>query len=116
VDEDAVYSTDDRSHVWAIDRNNGATLWKQDKLQARSVTRPVIFKDYLIVGDYAGYLHVMSKSDGRFLARIQVDEEGILVPPMVHNDHILVLSRDGLLESYTLEDVVEYSFEEEADF
>ena len=116
VDEDAVYSTDDRSHVWAIDRNNGATLWKQDKLQARSVTRPVIFKDYLVAGDYAGYLHVMSKSDGRFLARILVDEDGILVPPMVHNDRILVISRDGLLESYTLEDVVEYSFEEEADF
>ena len=102
VDNDAVYSSDDRGHVWALDRNNGATLWKQDKLQARDVTRPVIFKDYVVVGDFEGYLHVMSKFDGRFVARTQVDDEGILVAPFVDGDRLYAMSRDGLLAAFTM--------------
>lgn len=104
VDTDAVYSSDDRSHIWALDRNNGATLWKQDKLQARGVTRPVIFKDFLVVGDVEGYIHVLSRFDGRFVARTRVDSDGILVPPVVDGDSILVLSRDGYLAAYTLKE------------
>jgi outer membrane protein assembly factor BamB len=112
VGTDAVFSSDDRSHVWALDRNNGATLWKQDKLQARGVTRPVIFQDFVVVGDALGYLHVMSRYDGRFVARIQVDSEGILVPPIVDGDRLLVLSRDGNLAAYTVQEAAMYTEEE----
>ena len=112
VGADAVYSTDDRSHVWALDRNNGATIWKQDKLQARSVTRPVIYKDFLIVGDFEGYLHVLSRYDGRFVARVQVDSDGILVPPIVDGDRILVLARDGGLTAFTIQESAVYTDEE----
>ena len=112
VDSKAVYSSDERSHIWSLDRYNGATLWKQEKLQARNVTRPVLFGDYLIVGDADGYLHVMSKFDGRFVARISVGEDdeflsenGILVPPVVTDDLIIVTTRDGMLYSYTLNDL-----------
>lgn len=112
VGTDAVYSTDDRSHVWALDRNNGATLWKQDKLQARSVTRPVIYKDFLVVGDFEGYLHVISRFDGGFVARKRVDAYGILVPPIVDGDRVLVLSRDGGLSAYTIGESAVYTDEE----
>lgn len=112
VGTDAVYSSDDRSHVWALDRNNGATLWKQDKLQARSVTRPVIYKDFLVVGDVEGYVHVLSRFDGRFVARTQVDSDGILVPLIVDGDRLLVLSRDGYLAAYTIKESAVYTDEE----
>ena len=112
VGTDAVYSSDDRSHIWALDRNNGATLWKQDKLQARSVTRPVIYKDFLIVGDFEGFLHVLSRFDGRFVARIQVGSDGILAPPIVDGDRVLVLTRDGYLASYTIAESAVYTDEE----
>lgn len=112
VGTDAVYSTDDRSHVWALDRNNGATLWKQDKLQARSVTRPVIYKDFLVVGDFEGYLHVISRFDGGFVGRERVDAYGILVPPIVDGDRVLVLSRDGGLSAYTIGESTVYTDEE----
>ena len=113
VDSKVIYSSDERSHVWALDRYSGATLWKQEKLQARNVTRPVLFGDYLIVGDVDGYLHAMSKSDGHFVARVSVgghedvdiSENGILVPPVVSGDSIIVTTRDGMLYSYTLSDL-----------
>jgi outer membrane protein assembly factor BamB len=112
VSTDAVYSSDDRSHVWALDRKNGATLWKQDKLQARSITRPVIYKDFLVVGDFEGYLHVMSRFDGRFVARTNVDSDGILVPPIVDGDRLLVLSRDGYLAAYSIKEFTDYTDDE----
>ncbi len=112
VGTDAVYSSDDRGHVWALDRNNGATLWKQDKLQARGLTRPVILQDFLVVGDVQGYLHVMSRFDGRFVARTQVDSDGILVPPVVDGDRLLVLTRGGDLVAYTLSEAAVYTDEE----
>jgi outer membrane protein assembly factor BamB len=112
VGTDAVYSSDDRSHVWALDRNNGATLWKQDKLQARSVTRPVIYKDFLVVGDVEGYVHVMSRFDGRFVARTRVDSDGILVTPIVDGDRLLVLTRSGYLAAFSIEESAVYTDEE----
>jgi len=113
VDPKVVYSSDERSHVWALDRFSGATLWKQEKLQARNITRPVLFDDYIIVGDAEGYLHVMSKFDGRFVARVTIGGHeaeflgvnGVLVPPVVTDDAIIVTTRDGMLYSYTLNDL-----------
>lgn len=110
LDSKVLYSTDDRSHIWALDRYNGATLWKQEKLQARNVTRPVLMGDYVVVGDFDGYLHVMSRFDGHFVARIAVgghDEEnvgenGILVPPVIDGDNVLVKTRNGMLHAYNI--------------
>ena len=97
-----LFSSDANDHIWALDRNNGATLWKQDKLKARKITRPTAYDDYLVVGDFEGYLHVMSQYDGRFVARVRLDDAGILVPPFVHGDRLYALSRDGELAAYRL--------------
>lgn len=111
IDDKAIYSTDDRGHIWAIDRLNGATLWKQDALTARDVTRPTLLGDYLVVGDYAGYLHVLSKFDGHFVGRVlsgnqdndsefSFGSSGILVPPLVKDQKVFVTTRDGSIYVY----------------
>lgn len=113
VDSKVLYSSDERSHIWALDRYSGATLWKQEKLQARATTRPVLFGEYLVVGDAEGYLHVMSRFDGRFVARVSVGsfddewltENGIIVAPVVANDTLIVPTMSGMLYSYTLSDL-----------
>ena len=110
LDSKVLYSADDRSHIWALDRYSGATLWKQEKLQARNVTRPMLVGDYVVVGDFDGYLHVMSRFDGHFVARIavgghdedNVGENGILVTPVIDHDHILVSTRNGMLHAYAI--------------
>ena len=54
VDVSNVYVTDDMSHVWSLDRENGTSLWKQDKLANRALTAPVAFGDYVAVADFEG--------------------------------------------------------------
>ena len=98
----SLFIADDHDHIWAMDRENGATLWKQEKLQARQLTRPSVSGDNIVVGDYAGYLHWLSQFDGHFVARVHVDSDGILVPPVVSNDRVYVMTRDGDLVAYQL--------------
>ena len=98
----SVFSSDERDHIWAFDRSNGATLWKQEKLHARRITRPVVVGNTLVVGDYQGYLHFMSIFDGHFVARVQADESGFIVEPLVWQNRLYVLTRGGTLFAYQI--------------
>ncbi|MEO5703045.1 MAG: outer membrane protein assembly factor BamB [Gammaproteobacteria bacterium] len=92
-----LYVTDDQSHVWALDRRDGGTLWKQTKLQARSATAPAVIGNYVVVGDFEGYLHWMSQEDGSFVARIRIDDDGIIAAPVVVEDTLYVSGKGGVL-------------------
>ena len=102
-----LYLSDDKDHIWALDSSNGATLWKQEKLQARKITRPVAMNKALVVADFEGYLHWLSAFDGHFLARIDTDDSGILVPPIVHNGRLYVITRDGELFAFEVKQINE---------
>lgn len=112
LDDKALYSSDDKGNIWALDRMNGATIWKQDKLAYRNLTRPTIIGDYLAVGDFEGYVHILSRYDGHFVARYQLGQfddigwelaSGIIVPPItMGNDRLAVVTRGGIAYLLTL--------------
>ncbi len=103
VDARQVYLTDDQSQVWALDRLSGASMWKQDKLLHRALTGPALIDDYLAVGDFDGYLHLLLRSSGDIVGRVRVDSEGIQVTPVVRDGHLYVLGAGGKLVAYALE-------------
>lgn len=96
LDPRNAYITDDRSAVLALDRRNGASVWKQDKLSGRWATAPLALGRYVIVGDFEGYVHVLSRDDGAFVARIATDGSAIQVPPVALDlSTFLVQTRNG---------------------
>lgn len=95
ADDRYLFVTDENDAVWALDRRNGASYWKQDKLTARRLTAPAVYKDYVLVGDLEGYVHVLSKRDGSFVARSRVGSSPIFAAPIVKGDLIFVYSSDG---------------------
>lgn len=96
LDARNAYVTDDRSAVQALDRGRGASLWKQDKLNGRQASAPLALGRYVIVGDYQGYVHVLSRDDGAFVARIATDGSAIQVPPLALDlSTFLVQTRNG---------------------
>ncbi len=95
--------TDDSSQVWALDNRNGASLWRQDKLQYRSLTGPVLFADYVVVGDFEGYLHWLNRDDGKLVARMRANTKGFLVKPVVSDDMLISLGKDGELTAFRLQ-------------
>ncbi len=103
VDYDHLYISDTNSHIWALDRYSGEEWWKQDKLHARKLTAPVQIGEYIVVGDFEGYLHWMRRDNGQFVARYQMDA-AITVPPLVVDNILIAYDNSG--------DIVALSFEE----
>ncbi len=92
-----LYVTDADGSVFALDRNTGATLWKNDQQAYRQLTAPYPFGEYIMVGDFEGYLHVMNTGDGSLLARRKTDGSAILSAPVLMGDGALVQTGDGEL-------------------
>lgn len=95
MDDNNVYVSDDSGSVYAYDKEHGASLWKQAALRDRKLTAPRRVGDYLVVGDYQGYLHFMSLSDGHFVARIATDGTAITAQPLDYKTGIIVQTAKG---------------------
>jgi outer membrane protein assembly factor BamB len=96
ADHRGAYITDDKNALIALDKSNGASLWKQDKLAGRGVSAPLAFGRFLVVGDYQGYVHLLSREDGSFAARIATDGSAIGAPPIALDaSTVLVQTRNG---------------------
>ncbi|MGD8620090.1 MAG: outer membrane protein assembly factor BamB [Gammaproteobacteria bacterium] len=102
VDFSQVYVTDAQSDVWALSRSTGATVWQTEDLANRRLTAPVPYNDYIAVGDYEGYVHLLSRYDGHIAGRVRVDSDAIRARPLVVDDILYVYSTDGKLAAYTL--------------
>ncbi len=102
VDFSQVYVTDEDSNVWSLARDSGASVWKQDILRNRGLTGPEPYKEYVAVGDFEGYLHLLSRYDGHIAARTRVDSKGISATPLTLGDVLYVYGNGGKLAAYTL--------------
>jgi len=104
LDARYLYYTDDRSAVLALDKTNGASVWRQDKLTDRSVSAPLALGRYVVVGDFQGYVHLLSAEDGSFAARIATDGKAISAPPIALSpSSFLVQTRDGGVFAITIQ-------------
>jgi len=100
-DDRYIYVTDEQSDIAAFDRYTGAKIWKSEKLHARAATGPTIIGDYIVAGDFEGYLHWMDKSSGRFAARQRLCKERIIAAPIVAGSILYAYCSDGELAAYT---------------
>ena len=96
---DAVYVTDDQGYVWAVQDGSGDALWRQTRLLRRQVTAPAIAGNYIVVGDFEGYIHWIARDDGRFVSRQQLSDGPIYSKPLVINGIVYVTAADGSLSA-----------------
>jgi outer membrane protein assembly factor BamB len=97
-----LYISDVNSSIIALDKTSGSTLWKNEQLFLRNVTKPYALGDFVVAGDYEGYLHGLSREDGRFVARIKLDGSAIQAAPMPMDNGLLVQTRGGGLYSLAI--------------
>lgn len=92
-----MYLSDTHSHVWQLDQRSGGGYWQQKDLHHRRLTAPMTYQNYVVVGDFEGYVHWLSSSDGRPMGRLQVTDSPIETPPVIVNDTVYVYAKDGTL-------------------
>lgn len=90
-----LYLTDSASDIWQLDPNTGSSLWKQSELHQRRLTAPVVYQNYVVVGDFEGYVHWLSIDDGHLVARERVTDSPIEARPVIVDDIIYIYARDG---------------------
>ena len=100
VDERQVYISDDTDAVLALDRRTGGTLWRQAELIGRRLSAPVATRDHVVVGDFEGYLHWLSKDSGKIVGRIRAASKAIVAPPFAAGDTVFVQGQGGALGAF----------------
>ncbi|MEX0959751.1 MAG: outer membrane protein assembly factor BamB [Burkholderiales bacterium] len=95
ADPATIYYSEENGDVVALDKATGASMWRQEKLYARGVSAPLAFGDYVVVGDFKGFLHFLNKEDGAFAARRRTDGSPILAQPVALGERVLVQTDRG---------------------
>lgn len=92
--------SDAEDAVWMIDRRNGSTLWRDDQLTRRQLTRPVFLGNLLAVADFDGYLHFYDSDSGEFAARRRATRNEPASAPLVVGNTLYLLDKDGTLSAW----------------
>ena len=97
VSFDARYAfvSDDKGAVHAMDRSNGRSVWKQDRLSYRQLTLPMPLGTEVGTGDLQGFVHFLARESGAFVARAATDGTPIRAAPLRLPDGILVQTQGG---------------------
>jgi len=98
-----LYLTDEKGFVITLDKNTGSTIWKNGLMLLRRNSAPLAVGNFVVVGDFQGYLHGLNREDGSFAARIELDKGGaVLTSPLALDDGLLVQTRNGELYSLSI--------------
>lgn len=102
MDRDSRFAviTDDRNAVQGLDVYSGSSVWKQDALVRRAVSRPLIVGDHVVVGDLEGYVHVLDRDTGAFAARDRAGSSPIVADPKPYGRGFVVQGRNGEIHAY----------------
>ncbi len=104
IDGRFAYLTDSNSTVTALTRTNGATIWKNDKMGYRRMTAPASVGRAIVVGDYRGFVHWLSREDGTLIARTATDGSTLVIAPVAFSagsaPAVLFQTPDGNLYAF----------------
>lgn len=97
VSFDARYAfiSDDKGAVHALDRTNGRSIWKQDRLAYRQLSIPLPLGTEVAVGDLQGYVHFLARESGAFIGRAATDGSAVRAAPQRLAEGFLVQTQNG---------------------
>lgn len=103
ANETALFVTDSTDQIWRADPSDGAGRWRQEALLYRRVTAPELVGNLVVVGDFEGYLHLLSQADGRLVGRTRLTSRGaITARPLSVGGRLIVYADDGTLAAFSV--------------
>jgi outer membrane protein assembly factor BamB len=102
LDARYAFVADERGAVQALDRTDGRSVWKQDKLAHRQLSLPRPYGELVAVGDLEGYVHFLARDTGAFVARHATRGGPVQVPPLAAPGGLIVQTQDGSLQALSL--------------
>ncbi|ABD80699.1 outer membrane protein assembly factor BamB [Saccharophagus degradans] len=100
VAHNAVYVATEDDRLVAYNASNGGTVWENAEMLRRDLSAPGVMGDYITAIDKKGYMHVVDRENGQFVARIKPSGDGFRSVPVSYKDGLILLSDDGVLSFY----------------
>jgi outer membrane protein assembly factor BamB len=97
VDARYAFVADDRGAVHALDRSTGRSIWKQDRLAYRQLSQPLPLGAAVALGDLEGYVHLLARETGAFVARAGTDGSPVRAAPLAVPGGFVVQTQGGRL-------------------
>lgn len=97
TDSQQAYAANQRGVVYAYGLTDGHEVWKQDALANRRLSSPAVVPQAVALGDFEGYVHFLSRTDGQLLGRVHVGGGAIVSPLVATNRGVLVQTGSGNL-------------------
>jgi outer membrane protein assembly factor BamB len=101
VDGQQLFVVDQDDNVKAVSKEVGAILWTQADFLHRQLTDPVMYQNYIVVGDFEGYLYWLNKDNGDVVAKTKVSSSGLISKPLVVDNKIIVQAKNGDIYAFT---------------
>lgn len=99
----SVVVADPAGIVWALDKGTGAPVWSHTVLARRSLTAPTVQGDYVVVGDYDGYLHWLRLDNGELAMRERAGGKAVRAKPVVADGILIVQNIEGELSAFRVQ-------------
>ena len=95
ADAQYVFGADgsDRLTAWKI--ANGDTFWAAEQFLNRKLSVPLSFGKSVIVGDFEGYVHFVSRETGKTEMRLPTDGSPVVGAPVALGNTVLVATKNG---------------------
>lgn len=94
-DERFIFGTESDGVVKAWRRTDGERGWTTEALRYRQLTAPLVVGRSIAIGDFAGFVHLLSRNDGSVLNRLTTDGSAIASAPALAGNTLIAVTRNG---------------------
>lgn len=94
-DDRLLFGTESNGVVQAWRRADGERAWLTDGLRYRGLTAPLVVGRSVAIGDFAGFVHLLSREDGTPLNRLTTDGSAIAAAPVLAGNTLIAVTRNG---------------------
>ena len=94
-DDRFLFGTESDGTVQAWRRADGERAWSSNGLRYRGLTAPLIVGRSIAIGDFTGFVHLLSRDDGAELNRLTTDGSAIATAPVLAGNTLIAVTRNG---------------------
>ena len=94
-DDRFLFGTESDGTVQAWRRADGERAWSTDGLRHRSLTAPLVVGRSIAIGDFSGFVHLLSREEGAPLNRLTTDGSAIVAAPVLAGNTLIAVTRNG---------------------
>ena len=99
-DAELVFGADATDRVSAWRAGAGELAWTHDRLLYRGLSAPLATGKTVMLGDFEGQVHFLSRDDGKTLLRLPTDGSPVAAQPVLSGTTALVVTRKGGLFAF----------------